>query len=156
MVPVKLNNTPFSMLYDTGSSITCVSSDTLHQLPVNTFRHTRHTPKQSTSASGGKMRSEGRVEISLEVEGKQLKHSFHVLPKLHEPFILGIDFIQQHELNLCPRHQKFYWHNSCPIPHNNVISALEDTHLSPGEIKFCKVHVPPQFEKTHLFSQKSE
>jgi hypothetical protein len=50
------------------------------------------------------MKTQGAINLKMGIEGKDVVQTVHVIPKLHEPFILGIDFIRDHGLSYCPKH----------------------------------------------------
>ena len=143
MVNVNIKNNNFKMLYDTGSCITCMSYKVFNQLKELGVRMIKvATPsKEFTSANGGKLKSIGRYKIPMTIENKKVDITFHVLPKLHEDFILGIDFIHEQQLNLCLKHKRFHWKEGCPLEHHRKIYAQEDFTLPPQSTRICRIHV---------------
>jgi len=143
MVNADIGKKKYKMLYDTGSCITCMSENTLHQLQSAGIPITkvRTTVREFTSANGGKLRSIGLFKIPVTIENRQIQATFHVLPKLHENFILGIDFIKEKQLNLCLKHHKFFWTEKCPLGHGKKIFAKEDIQIPPQSAKLCKVKI---------------
>ncbi len=131
------------MLYDTGSSITCMSQQTLRILKQNNtpLKQVPNTKREFTSANGGKMYSEGTFLINMTVLGKSISYPFHVLPHQHESFIIGIDFISEFELHLCLKHNHFYFHNRCPIETNHIISTSKDTFLPANCSSLVQVNI---------------
>lgn len=146
MLHTTINGHPFSMLYDTGSCTTCMSLDTLHTLQKQqTPLKILNTPKKKfNSADGGEMFSQGRYEIEIEVEGKTLTYPFYVLPKLHEDFIVGIDFIKTFELHLCFKHNHFHYEPSCPIENSRNILSCKETYLPPNGSALIQVNIETQ------------
>ena len=143
MVEATIGNEKYKMLYDTGSCITCMSNETLQRIKNGKARVTYVSPSQRefTSANGGRMTSNGIYEITMTIEKRTVKYPFHVLPKLHEKFILGIDFISQNELQLCAKHQHFHWQDKCPLDHERNLSSTKDVTLLPGETQVCTLRI---------------
>jgi hypothetical protein len=92
-------------LYDTGADIYCLSKKVLCQLPPT------HRPKKLEgeptpkfkSAGGQPLPVQGRYEFKIRIGTKSLTHEFNFIPDLNTPLILGIDFIQKHQLWYCPQ-----------------------------------------------------
>ena len=143
MVITTIGNKRYKMLYDTGSCITCMSTETLNELQNENVHVKRINakPKEFTSANGGKLRSAGIYEFRFNINDKEIRYPFHVLPRLHEKFILGIDFISKHELNLCLRHQQFHWESKCPLDHESSLAICEETTIPPGKTQLCQVRI---------------
>jgi hypothetical protein len=111
--------------------------------------------KHFTSASGGKMSSVGMYKVPMEIEGKLCTPTFQVLPKLHESFILGIDFISEQGLQLCLRHNRFYWTEECPLEHGKVLLIKEEVTLPPHSSKICKVQISGKHEPNDFIAEIS-
>jgi len=143
MVTTNIGNKTYKMLYDTGSCITCMSEQTLRQLQTTNvpIQKLKSTIREFTSANGGKLRSLGLFKIPMTIENKQIQATFHVLSKLHENFILGIDFIKEKQLNLCLKHHKFYWTEKCPLGHGRPIIARDDIQIPPQSSKLCRIKI---------------
>ncbi len=91
-------------LYDTGADISCISEKVFRQLPP-LYRPQKLASDKTPnfrSAGGQPLPVRGLYEFNLKVDKKFIKHKFYVIPDLNEPLILGIDFIQQHQLWYCP------------------------------------------------------
>ncbi len=71
------------------------------------------------------MKTQGAINLKMGIEGKDVVQTVHVIPKLHEPFILGIDFIRDHGLSYCPKHHSFYWETVCPLEKNLILTLKE-------------------------------
>jgi hypothetical protein len=59
------------------------------------------------SAGGQLLPVRGQYELNLRRDKKFVKHQFYVIPDLNKPLILGIDFIQKHQLWYCPKNRSF-------------------------------------------------
>jgi len=111
-------------LYDTGSCVTCMSGKTFQSLHPKDQRLIT-SGRTFKSASGTSMNATGSLKLCMTVNGKALTHQVHVIPKLHEPLILGIDFIRTHGLGYCPKHHEFHWEEICPREHGTVMRIKE-------------------------------
>jgi hypothetical protein len=98
-------------LYDIGADILCMSEKVFRQLPTPYRPKKLVTDKQPNfwSAGGQPLPVRGLYKISLRIDKKFVKHNFYVIPDLNEPLILGIDFIQKHQLWYCPKNKSFAW-----------------------------------------------
>jgi hypothetical protein len=98
-------------LYDTGADISCISEKVFRQLPPPCRPQKLASDKTPNfrSAGGQPLPVRGLYEFNLKVDKKFIKHKFYVIPDLNEPLILGIDFIQQHQLWYCPKNKSFAW-----------------------------------------------
>ncbi len=128
MAIAKINEQTYKLLYDTGSCITCMSLEMLQKLRSQNIqiKNIKTSNKNFTSANGGKMTSIGLFKIPMIIEGKSVSPTFQVLPKLHENFILGIDFITEEGLQLCLKHQKFHWNEQCPLEHGKQLEQVTE------------------------------
>jgi hypothetical protein len=92
-------------LYDTGADISCLSLKVFRQI-LPEYRPKKLegqiTPKFK-SAGGQILPVCGRYQFRVQIGTKTLQHDFYIIPDLNEPLILGIDFIQQHQLWYCPK-----------------------------------------------------
>ncbi len=61
------------------------------------------------SSGGQPLPVRGLYEFAFTINSKLIKHQCYVIPDLNEPLILGIDFIQQHQLWYCPKNKSFAW-----------------------------------------------
>jgi hypothetical protein len=157
MTKAKINNNEYKLLYDTGSCITCMSLtmlQTLQQQNVKLIK-IKTANKYFTSASGGKMSSVGMYKVPMEIKGKMSSPTFQVLPKLHENFILGIDFISEQGLQLCLKHNRFYWTEECPLEHGKVLLIKEEVTLPPHSSKICRVQISGRHEPNDFIAEIS-
>ena len=130
------------MLYDTGSAITCMSQDTFDRLEEMDIIHWgKKGTAEFTSASGDKITAGQRPTVEFEVLGKKVSFPTYVIEKLHEPFILGIDFIREENMNYCPRHREFSWNSICPQEKIATIALKQETVIPAMGQRLCQVQV---------------
>jgi hypothetical protein len=58
-------------------------------------------------ASGQALQSQGKFRFKVQIGNKVLDHNFFVIKGLNESVILGINFIQKHQLTYNPKHWSF-------------------------------------------------
>jgi Retroviral aspartyl protease len=87
----------FSLLFDTGASITCMTALSFYAAFPHAKPHRVQDAQHCTAASGDKMKSLGIFEIDLHIKGKIFTHHINVIDKLTY-YIIGIDFMHKHKL----------------------------------------------------------
>jgi hypothetical protein len=97
-VTARAGGKTLSWLFDTGASVTCMTTESFHAA----FPHSK-TPKVQnaqhyTAASGDRINSLGIFKIELQIKGKMCTHHINVFDQLTDN-IIGIDFMHQHKLH---------------------------------------------------------
>jgi len=125
-------------LYDTGADISCMSEKVFRQLPLNARPKKLNSdkPQKFKSAGGEPLPVRGLYEFNLKIGDKVLAHQFYVIPELNEPLILGIDFIQKHQLWYCPKNRSFAWEGQ--------------PNWGQGHLKVCSATVIPPLSVAYL------
>ena len=136
----KFRRSTAKALYDTGSSVTCMNDDTYQNLHPDE-KALSQNGRSFRSASGDQMKTRGTFDLQMQVEGKMVSQKVHVIPTLHEPFILGIDFIREHGLNYCPKHHHFHWDEHCPLDHGSILVLKERMVIPPLCSRLCNVRI---------------
>jgi hypothetical protein len=77
------------------------------------------------------------MSSKLGLAPKILKHEFYVIPDLNEPLILGIDFIQKHQLWYCPKNTSFTWEGQ-PNWGQGHLKLSPATTVTPLSVAFIK------------------
>jgi len=85
--------------------------------------------KAFRSAGGQPLPVRGLYKFAFTLNGKQIEHPCYVIPDLNEPLILGIDFIQHHQLWYCPKNKSFAWESQ--------------PNWGQGHLKICAATVVP-------------
>jgi len=140
LIRCKFQRSEARALYDTGSCVTCMSEVVYKDLQPSE-KTLSQTGRSFRSASGDQMKTKGVIDLTMQVEGKTVSQKIHVIPRLHEPFILGIDFIRDHGLSYCPRHHHFYWEKQCPLDHGAILVLKERMVIPPLCSRICMVKV---------------
>jgi hypothetical protein len=88
------------------------------------------------SAGGQPLQVRGLYEFALTINSKLIKHQCYVIPDLNQPLILGIDFIQQHQLWYCPKNKSFAWDGQ--------------PNWGQGHLKICNATVIPPLSVAYI------
>jgi hypothetical protein len=129
-------------LCDTGTDISCISLKVFRQISP------QHRPRKLEggilpkfkSAGGQLLPVHGKYQFKAQIGTKVIEHEFYVIPKLNEPLIIRIDFIQQHQLWYCPKNRAFAWEGqpNWGTGHMKVCSA---TTIPPLSVAFITVAI---------------
>jgi hypothetical protein len=145
-----------NILFDTGSSITCINQEVFRNIPIDKRPvqiSTLSSDKQEFLTAGGeKLMPKGLYELEFDIEGKIVKHPVFVLPKLHEKAIIGIDFMKAHGLNFCTQSDSFYWNDPSAPWSRGILSITQNITVEPFSTKIahCNVTIGGQFKPTEL------
>ncbi len=140
---VKLQNSiSVRGLYNTGADISCISLKVFRQLSpqIRPKKLDGGNLPKFKSAGGQIMPVHGKYQFKAQIGTKVIRHEFYVIPELNEPLILGIDFIQQHQLWYCPKNRSFDWEGqpNWGAGHLKVCNAMT---IPPLSVAFIKVAV---------------
>ena len=129
-------------LYDTGADISCISEKLFRQLPPPYRPQKLASDKTPNfrSAGGQALPVRGLYEFKLRINSKFLKHKFWVIPDLNEPLILGIDFIQEHQLWYCPKNKSFAWEGQ-PNWGQGHLKVCQATTIPPLSVAYLKATI---------------
>ncbi len=134
------------MLYDTGSSVTCMNADQFSRLKdvdIVAMKNARSNVVFA-SASGDPITATQKPIIKFEMLGRVIQYPLYIVDRLHVPFILGIDFIADNDLGYCPKHQEFYWSGNCPKDHVVSLGLKEAVTIPAMGRRRCKVRMSNQ------------
>jgi hypothetical protein len=125
-------------LYDTGADISCISEKTFRNLPPHNRPQKLNMDKSPNfcSAGGQPLPVRGLYEFNFRINSKFVKHKCYVIPELNEPLILGINFIQQHQLWYCPKNKSFAWEGQ--------------PNWGQGHLKICSATVIPPLSVAYI------
>ena len=91
-------------------------------------------------ANGDPLRVRGRYCLAIEVHGRTVDHEFFVIDQLNEPVILGIDFIEAHDLGYRAKERAFRWGDEAEWRSGQVkVNSL--TQLDPLSVHHLKIKV---------------
>ena len=126
------------LLYDTGSDISCINSESLFWLNPSA-KVTKLTSVKNFQAAGGqKLRVTGKINLACTIDNRTVSHEFFVIENLNEKGILGMDFISKHQLHQDPSNNCFFWKNKWQY---GKIRCLKDIKLEPLSTHQVKVRL---------------
>ena len=98
-------------LYDTGADVSCLDERVFRKIPIELRpdKLSSNRIPNFRSATGNSLQVKGKYRFELTVGERKLSHTFYVVQGLSEALILGIDFIQHHQLNYCTENRSFTW-----------------------------------------------
>ena len=99
LIFVKVGVNKVKTLVDTGAQISCVTQ-ALVQRSFPNIELQRSKLHCVSGVCGEKHLILGEVELPVKIDGLILYHKFHVLQRLHQTLILGVDFLKAHQANL--------------------------------------------------------
>jgi hypothetical protein len=119
-----------------------MSEKIFQQLPTPSRPKKLASDKQPNfrSAGGQPLPVRGLYEINLKIDKKFVKHNFYVIPDLNEPLILGIDFIQKHQLWYCPKNKSFAWEGQ-PNWGQGHLKVCQGTVIPPLSVAYLKATI---------------
>jgi hypothetical protein len=82
----------------------------------------------------------GRYKFHVKIGTKILTHEFYIIPDLNEPLILGINFIQKHQLWYCPKNKSFAWEGQ-PNWGQGHLKVATATNIPPLSVAFIRATV---------------
>jgi hypothetical protein len=110
MVSLTINGHKIKALYDTGADLCCMTAAKFRQVfPVGQRPKKLNLISTVTVASGDKLKSLGVYPIPFEIGKKKFVYNVHVLNKLCDDFILGLDFFHQAGLAYDPENHELFW-----------------------------------------------
>jgi len=98
------------------------------------------TSPRFKTAGGQPLTVRGLYKFTLKIGPKLLKNEFYFIPDLNKPLILGMDFIQKHQLWYCPKNQSFAWVGQ-PNWGQGHLKVVAATSIPPLSIAFIKATV---------------
>ena len=108
---IQVNSQPFmtdQWLFDTGASITCMSTEKFRSIPTNKRPTKLNMPSRVARAAGGSILiPNGVCLFPLEWNGKKVMQQVHVFRNLSRPLILGIDGIDNLGITYLSRTKSF-------------------------------------------------
>ncbi len=136
-------------LYNTGADISCISLKVFRQIqPQNRPKKLEGGILPKFKSAGGQILPvHGKCQFKAQIGTKAIAHEFYIIPELNNLLILGIDFIQQHQLWYCPKNWSFAWEGqpNWGAGHLKVCSVVT---IPPLSVAFVKVAVRTEVRVT--------
>ena len=86
-------------LIDTGAQISCMSEH-IYRKSFKNYEIRPSSLANIVGVCGEVHRILGLVTVPFRLDGIVLEHTFHLFEKLHQPVILGMDFLRQHKAKI--------------------------------------------------------
>ena len=103
-VLIDLGKQTTKALIDTGAQISCMSEH-IYRKSFKNYEIRASSLSNIVGVCGEVHRILGLITVPFRLDGIVLEHTFHLFEKLHQPVILGMDFLRQHkakiDLELC-------------------------------------------------------
>ncbi|GFV67258.1 retrovirus-related Pol polyprotein from transposon 297 [Trichonephila clavipes] len=97
-VPILLNETFITALWDTGAKKSFISEEVYRK--YLSYRPRQKTKDRVVTVQGAPRCHLGRVELQIRIREFQKTWEFHILNNMQYQFILGIDFMKESKLTL--------------------------------------------------------
>ena len=98
-LPISVNGIPTNSLLDSGSTLTVIHPDIYSQISTEQRPALAGNPIKLRMADGGLIKSLGRIQIEIAIEGMSVKHSV-VVAEVESPVVLGYDFLNKYNSSL--------------------------------------------------------
>ena len=110
-VEIKIGHRASRALYDSGADISCISDKEFRKIPVEQrpSKGAEDRPRKYLGAGGHQLDVRGVFTLQVDILGRKVSHPFRVIRGLHEPVILGADFINSQCLGYDPCKREVGW-----------------------------------------------
>ena len=140
-IPIVIGNTITTRaLLDTGATASILSAEFLSKIPESELKHESLTKEKFKNACGTPIETMGAYDIDIRIhtnDTNTIRQTFHILPNLTEPCILGLDFITNHNIKLDSMTRRITYTNNETRYH--VIGKLEGTNSTPPPTSITKL-----------------
>ena len=142
-VPITVNKTNLTALYDTGADVSCMSINTFRKLFPDVDKRPKKLQKDAltSGATGSRLESAGRYYMPFKIQNKEFIFPVSVFNNLNEKMILGIDFIVKFSLGYDPTTQSLYWSDTDANWTNANLQCTREITLEPMSNKFVTMNV---------------
>ena len=104
-----LEGLPKQWLFDTGASITCLSSSAFRKIPKELRPIKLKQGKTANGATGSTLRPDGCYLLPIEFRGKKILQEVQVFENLDQDAILGINAIDSLSITYLSNTKSFVW-----------------------------------------------
>ena len=99
-VDVHVHNIDSQALVDTGATISCVSEEFVRKLNIDIEDYERATIPAIRGVGGHLLPCLGKISFPILIDDHTFSYSFHVFRGIHNPIILGIDFLKKYKVSI--------------------------------------------------------
>ena len=142
MINVSVMNINTKALADSGADVCCVSQDVVNRIQPYVPQPYKKSPYQAMSGFCGESHNVlGMVDLKITIGENTATRSFHVLPRLQYPMLIGKDFFTTHGAVL-DFDEKVITFKQPNVPSIKITNDVDNAFLR------CKdrVNIPPNHE----------
>ena len=96
----EVNGKKIQTLVDSGASVSCIQKVTFDKISKNSVQIQPSSIARIVGVGGERHQVLGQAKITLKNSGLNVDQKFIVIEQLHHPLILGLDFMQEHNVNI--------------------------------------------------------
>lgn len=98
---LEVNGKKIRSLVDSGASISCIRKTTFDSISKNSsFEIQPSNIARIVGVGGERHQVLGQVKLTLKISGVNIDQNFIIIEQLHHPLILGLYFINNHNVNI--------------------------------------------------------
>ena len=127
-----------TFLYDTGAQISCLSTRTFRQIPIEYRPRKLNIHLNASGANGGRLKILGCYMLDITILGKRIQHPFFVCDLKKNQAILGVDIIRR--LGLCFDAVSNVPYFSNPPPVAKAARLAKEVYLPPRSGTLCPIN----------------
>ena len=127
-----------TFLYDTGAQISCLSTRTFRQIPIEYRPRKLNIHLNASGANGGRLKILGCYMLDVTILGKRIQHPFFVCDLKKNQAILGVDIIRR--LGLCFDAVSNVPYFSNPPPVAKAARLAKEVYLPPRSGTLCPIN----------------
>ena len=142
---IKINDTPLTLLFDSGSDISCVNKTLVQSLNLNL---TKTTPIILRMVNHSVLAIDEKVTVNIEFQNKTIRHDLYYYPELRELGILGIDFYNK--ASLCIINKDFL------KPLGRRLKPVEDCFTEDESLPKIFYHMESSIDESIKFNIESK
>ena len=125
-------------MYDTGAQISCLSTRTFRQIPIEYRPRKLNIHLNASGANGGRLKILGCYMLDITILGKRIQHPFFVCDLKKNQAILGVDIIRR--LGLCFDAVSNVPYFSNPPPVAKAARLAKEVYLPPRSGTLCPIN----------------
>ena len=156
LIKVKLRGKTFRALIDTGSTISAISESFLNQIQPQSVKLKTSQVTTIRTAAGTQHGVIGLINLSIEIGDLAFEHDFHVIPKLMQNIIIGMDLLSKNRAFIDFTSNTLMFpeeHKACPLINKSkqYLQTMNEIKFYPKQIKTFKIQLNG-FQSGDMFS----
>ena len=110
---LEINGRKIQSLMDTGASISCLQKSTFDKVNQNdSIKIQPSSISRIVGVGGERHQVLGQARLTLKIAGVDFDQNFIIIEQLHHPLILGLDFMQQHNVKIDFQYRHMTFHDN--------------------------------------------